>query len=96
MLEKDNWNCSPIKHKACICTVWRGESYRGTADRQTDVYGPLRPKIDSDKYADEYFMAAMPEMSELRGMVNLTRLMHCKRQMKDTLSFLPQAHQVTV
>lgn len=44
-------------------------------ERETDsVYGPLQPKIDSDKYVDEYFMAAVPGMSELRGMVNLTWL----------------------
>lgn len=48
-------------------------------EQETDsVYGPLQPKIDSDKYVDEYFMAAMSGMSALRGMVNLNWLVHCK------------------
>lgn len=45
-------------------------------EQETDsVYGPLPPKIDNDKYIDEYFMPAMPEVSELGGTVNLTWLM---------------------
>lgn len=36
-------------------------------EQETDsVYGPLPPKIDSDKYVDEYFMPTVPEVSELR------------------------------
>lgn len=36
--------------------------------RQTDsvVYGPLQPKIDGDKYVDEYFMAALSGMPALK------------------------------
>lgn len=42
-------------------------------EQETDsVYGPLPAKIDSDKYVDEYFMPAMPGVSELRGMANST------------------------
>lgn len=71
-------------------------------EQETDsVYGPLQPKIDSDKYVDEYFMAAMSGMSALRGMVNLNWLVHRKkalgakssRQIQDTLSFLPQSNR---
>lgn len=45
-----------------------------TVEQETDIYGPLPPKIDSDKYVDEHFMAAVPGMSELRVMGNLTLL----------------------
>lgn len=45
-------------------------------EQETDsVYGPLPPKIDGDKHGDEYFMPAMPQVSQLRGTVNLTWLM---------------------
>lgn len=44
-------------------------------EEETDsIYGPLPPKKESDKYVDEYFMPAMPEVSELWGKVNLARL----------------------
>lgn len=68
---KANWNCSAIrKHKAFIHAVW---SMSHIVEQETDsVYGPLPPKIDSDKYVDEYFMPAMPGVSELRGMANST------------------------
>lgn len=68
---KANWNCSAIrKHKAFIHAVW---SMSHIVEQETDsVYGPLPAKIDSDKYVDEYFMPAMPGVSELRGMANST------------------------
>lgn len=56
-----------------IHTVWLVSHI---VEQETDsVYGLLPPKIDSDKHVDEYFMPAMPEVSQLRGMVNLTWLM---------------------
>lgn len=46
------------------------------AEQKTDVYGPLPPKIDSEKYNDDqHFMPAMPRVCELRGKVNLTWLL---------------------
>lgn len=50
-------------HKAFIHTVqWVTHK---TEEETDSIYGPLPPKIESDKYVDEYFMPAMPEVSEL-------------------------------
>lgn len=43
-------------------------------EQETGVYGPLPPKIDSDKYIDECFMPAMPEVAVNQVKVNLTWL----------------------
>lgn len=45
-------------------------------EQETDsVHGLLLPKIDSDKYVDEYFMPAVPGVSGLGGTSQLDLLM---------------------
>lgn len=75
------WNCSALKkhrgffiHAGMLC----GESYCRTGDRQTAL--PLQPKIDGDKYVDEYFMAASSGMPALKwtGELGLARVLFKK------------------